>query len=124
MITRRSLVTGTLMGALALSGCEEEVLRDAVECTEEEPSFDITASSQLQLVHANAGVTDVIVLDSGLTNRSLLLELVSDSVFRDGPVTTRWLDRYVASRPGSEARSHLEAALAAAVRRICVSKGI
>ena len=55
------------------------------------------------------------MLDSGLTNRSLLLELVSDSVFRDGPVTTRWLDRHVASRPGSEARSHLEAALAAAV---------
>jgi acetyl/propionyl-CoA carboxylase alpha subunit/acetyl-CoA carboxylase carboxyltransferase component len=57
----------------------------------------------------------VIVLDSGLTNRSLLLELVSASVFRDGPVTTRWLDRHVASRPGSESRSHLEAALAAAV---------
>jgi acetyl/propionyl-CoA carboxylase alpha subunit/acetyl-CoA carboxylase carboxyltransferase component len=57
----------------------------------------------------------VIVLDSGLTNRSLLLELVSESVFRDGPVTTRWLDKHVASRPGSESRSHLEAALAAAV---------
>ncbi len=57
----------------------------------------------------------VIVLDSGLTNRSLLLELVSDSAFRDGPVTTRWLDRHVACRPGSEARSHLEAALATAV---------
>ena len=57
----------------------------------------------------------VVVLDSGLTNRSLLLELVSESVFRDGPVTTRWLDQHVASRPGSEARSHLEAALAAAV---------
>jgi acetyl/propionyl-CoA carboxylase alpha subunit/acetyl-CoA carboxylase carboxyltransferase component len=57
----------------------------------------------------------VIVLDSGLTNRSLLLELVSESVFRDGPVTTRWLDKHVASRAGSEARSHLEVALAAAV---------
>ncbi|MCU0928393.1 MAG: hypothetical protein MUE62_04135 [Burkholderiaceae bacterium] len=56
----------------------------------------------------------VIVLDSGLTNRSLLLELVADTVFRDGPVTTRWLDKHVASRPGSESRSHLEAALAAA----------
>ena len=57
----------------------------------------------------------VIVLDSGLTNRSLLIELVSDTAFRDGPVTTRWLDQHVASRPGSESRSHLEAALAAAV---------
>jgi acetyl/propionyl-CoA carboxylase alpha subunit/acetyl-CoA carboxylase carboxyltransferase component len=57
----------------------------------------------------------VIVLDSGLTNRSLLLELVSESVFRDGPVTTRWLDMHVASRPGSESRVHLEAAIAAAV---------
>jgi acetyl/propionyl-CoA carboxylase alpha subunit/acetyl-CoA carboxylase carboxyltransferase component len=57
----------------------------------------------------------VIVLESGLTNRSLLIELVSDSVFRDGPVSTRWLDQHVASRPGSEARSHLEAALAVAV---------
>ena len=57
----------------------------------------------------------VVVLESGLTNRSLLLELVSDSAFRDGPVTTRWLDRHVASRPGSESRPYLEAALAAAV---------
>jgi acetyl/propionyl-CoA carboxylase alpha subunit len=57
----------------------------------------------------------VVVLDSGLTNRSLLLELVSDTVFRDGPVTTRWLDRHVASRPGGASREHLEVALAAAV---------
>ena len=57
----------------------------------------------------------VIVLDSGLTNRSLLLELVAESAFRDGPVTTRWLDTHVASRPGSPSRQHLEAALAAAV---------
>ena len=49
----------------------------------------------------------VIVLDSGLTNRSLLIELVSDSAFREGPVTTRWLDQHVASRPGSESRCHL-----------------
>jgi len=57
----------------------------------------------------------VIVLESGLTNRSLLLELVSGPAFRTGPVTTRWLDQHVAQRPGSESRSHLEAALAAAV---------
>lgn len=57
----------------------------------------------------------VIVLDTGLTNRSLLLELVAESAFRAGPVTTRWLDTHVASRPGSAARPHLEAALAAAV---------
>ena len=74
------------------------------------------ATRQAALARLETALRDtVIVLDSGLTNRSLLLELVSDSVFRDGPVTTRWLDRYVASRPGSEARSHLEAALAAAV---------
>jgi len=68
MIGHRSLGIGALLASLAISGCEEEVLRDTVECTEEEPSFDITASSQLQLVHANAGVTDVIVLDSGRSN--------------------------------------------------------
>ena len=74
------------------------------------------ATRQAALARLETALRDtVIVLDSGLTNRSLLLELVSDSVFRDGPVTTRWRDRYVASRPGSEARSHLEAALAAAV---------
>ena len=74
------------------------------------------ATRQAALARLETALRDtVIVLDSGLTNRSLLLELVADSVFRDGPVTTRWLDRHVASRPGSEARSHLEAALAAAV---------
>jgi acetyl/propionyl-CoA carboxylase alpha subunit/acetyl-CoA carboxylase carboxyltransferase component len=56
-----------------------------------------------------------VVLASGLTNRSLLLELVSESKFREGPVTTRWLDQHVANRPGRASRRHLEAALAAAV---------
>ena len=74
------------------------------------------ATRQAALARLETALRDtVVVLDSGLTNRSLLLELVSDSVFRDGPVTTRWLDKHVASRPGSEARSHLDAALAAAV---------
>jgi len=56
----------------------------------------------------------IVVLDSGLTNRSLLIELVSESVFREGPVTTRWLDQQVAERPSRGARGHLDAALAAA----------
>jgi acetyl/propionyl-CoA carboxylase alpha subunit/acetyl-CoA carboxylase carboxyltransferase component len=55
-----------------------------------------------------------VVLQSGLTNRSLLLELVSRSAFRQGPVTTRWLDEYVAGRPPVASRPHLEVALAAA----------
>ena len=67
MTPRRSLLAASLAASL-LAGCEEEALRNAVECTEEEPSFDITASSRLQLVHASTGVTDVIVLDSGRSN--------------------------------------------------------
>jgi acetyl/propionyl-CoA carboxylase alpha subunit/acetyl-CoA carboxylase carboxyltransferase component len=74
------------------------------------------ATRQAAVARLETALRDtVIVLDSGLTNRSLLLELVSESAFREGPVTTRWLDRHVASRPGSESRPHLEAALAAAV---------
>ena len=57
----------------------------------------------------------VVVLESGLTNRSLLLELVTQTAFRDGPVTTRWLDGHLARRPAASARSHLEVALAAAI---------
>ncbi|MDH4392933.1 MAG: carboxyl transferase domain-containing protein [Aquabacterium sp.] len=73
------------------------------------------ATRQAALARLESALREtVIVLDSGLTNRSLLLELVSGSVFRDGPVTTRWLDRHVAARPGSDGRSHLEPALAAA----------
>jgi acetyl/propionyl-CoA carboxylase alpha subunit/acetyl-CoA carboxylase carboxyltransferase component len=56
----------------------------------------------------------VVILDSGLTNRSLLLELVSASAFRDGPVTTRWLDGHLAQRPAPGARQLLEVALATA----------
>ena len=56
----------------------------------------------------------IVVLESGLTNRSLLLELVSESVFREAPVTTGWLDQHVARRPSSASRGHLEVALAAA----------
>ena len=56
----------------------------------------------------------IIVLDSGLTNRSLLLELVSGTAFRDGPVTTRWLDAHLAGRASPPQRAHLDVALAAA----------
>jgi acetyl/propionyl-CoA carboxylase alpha subunit/acetyl-CoA carboxylase carboxyltransferase component len=56
----------------------------------------------------------VILLESGLTNRSLLLELVSDTAFREGPVTTRWLDGHLAARRAPARRRHLEVALAAA----------
>ncbi len=74
------------------------------------------ATRQAALARLETALRDTaIVLESGLTNRSLLLELVSETMFRDGPVTTRWLDQHVASRPGSESRRHLETALAAAV---------
>jgi acetyl/propionyl-CoA carboxylase alpha subunit/acetyl-CoA carboxylase carboxyltransferase component len=62
----------------------------------------------------------VVVLDSGLTNRSLLLELVSGSAFSEGPVTTRWLDEYLTQRTPFSARPHLEAALAAAAAGDCL----
>ncbi|MCA3141358.1 MAG: carboxyl transferase domain-containing protein [Betaproteobacteria bacterium] len=56
----------------------------------------------------------VIVLESGLTNRSLLLEVLEDTPFRQAPVSTRWLDGYVTERRRPVARAHLAVALAAA----------
>jgi acetyl/propionyl-CoA carboxylase alpha subunit/acetyl-CoA carboxylase carboxyltransferase component len=73
------------------------------------------ATRQRALARLETALRDtIVVLDSGLTNRSLLLELVSESKFREGPVTTRWLDQHVANRPGRASRAHLEVALAAA----------
>lgn len=59
------------------------------------------------------GETEV-VLDCGLSNRALLIDLVSRSAFRDGAVTTSWLDDYLISRPQPAERPFLAAALAAA----------
>ena len=56
----------------------------------------------------------VIVLESGLTNRAMLLELLGTDAFRGGNVTTGWLDRYIGERPAYAARPHLAGALAAA----------
>jgi acetyl/propionyl-CoA carboxylase alpha subunit/acetyl-CoA carboxylase carboxyltransferase component len=73
------------------------------------------ATRERALALMEAGLLDsIVVLDSGLTNRALLLELVGRSAFRDGPVTTVWLDRYLTERPSLARRPHLAMALAAA----------
>ena len=56
----------------------------------------------------------IVAIDSGLTNRSLLLELVSETPVREGPVTTKWLDRYLEQRPRLAERRYLPLALAGA----------
>ena len=56
----------------------------------------------------------IVALDSGLTNRSLLLELVSRTDVRRGPVTTGWLGDYLATRAKPEDRKNLTVALAGA----------
>jgi acetyl/propionyl-CoA carboxylase alpha subunit/acetyl-CoA carboxylase carboxyltransferase component len=55
-----------------------------------------------------------VVLDCGLSNRALLVDLVGRSAFRSGAVSTAWLDAYLLSRPSPADRAHLAAALAAA----------
>jgi acetyl/propionyl-CoA carboxylase alpha subunit/acetyl-CoA carboxylase carboxyltransferase component len=55
-----------------------------------------------------------VVLDCGLSNRALLVDLVGRSAFRDGAVSTAWLDSYLLGRPAPGLRAHLAAALAAA----------
>jgi acetyl/propionyl-CoA carboxylase alpha subunit/acetyl-CoA carboxylase carboxyltransferase component len=55
-----------------------------------------------------------VVLDCGLSNRALLVDLVGRSAFRDGTVSTAWLDSYLLGRPAPALRAHLGAALAAA----------
>ena len=56
----------------------------------------------------------LVVLESGFTNRSLLLELVAETEFREHPVDTRWLGTYLEARPKPEARRLLGVAMAAA----------
>jgi len=56
----------------------------------------------------------VVAIAGGPTNRALLLELLSHSEFREGAVTTRWLDQYLQTRPDAWSRPHLNIALAAA----------
>ena len=56
----------------------------------------------------------IVALDSGLTNRSLLLELVGRSDVRRGPVTTGWLGQYLERRERPEERKHLTVAIAGA----------
>ncbi|WP_293902599.1 carboxyl transferase domain-containing protein [Phenylobacterium sp.] len=55
-----------------------------------------------------------VVLDCGLSNRALLVDLVGRSAFRSGAVSTAWLDAHLLSRPSPADRAHLAAALAAA----------
>jgi acetyl/propionyl-CoA carboxylase alpha subunit/acetyl-CoA carboxylase carboxyltransferase component len=55
-----------------------------------------------------------VVLDCGLSNRALLVDLVGRSVFRHGAVATAWLDSYLLGRPPPALRAHLGPALAAA----------
>jgi acetyl/propionyl-CoA carboxylase alpha subunit/acetyl-CoA carboxylase carboxyltransferase component len=63
---------------------------------------------------ASALQETVIVLESGMTNRSLLLEVITQTPFREAPVSTRWLDGYITERPKRAARPYLAEALAAA----------
>ncbi len=55
-----------------------------------------------------------VAIEGGACNRSLLLELVAHEAFREGRVTTRWLDQHLAARPGPRVRRHLDGALVAA----------
>jgi acetyl/propionyl-CoA carboxylase alpha subunit/acetyl-CoA carboxylase carboxyltransferase component len=58
----------------------------------------------------------VVAIEGGPSNRSLLLELVSETQFRDAPVTTAWLDRHLATRAVGLERPHsVEALVTAAI---------
>lgn len=56
----------------------------------------------------------ICATETGLSNRSLLLEIIADTPFRTGPVNTRWLSTYLPQRPSCAERQHLAVALAAA----------
>ena len=56
----------------------------------------------------------LVALETGFTNRSLLLELVAETEFRERPVDTRWLGTYLETRPLPEQRRLLGVALSAA----------
>ncbi len=53
-------------------------------------------------------------VETGLSNRSLLLEIIRDTPYRTGPVRTRWLESYIPTRKPPREREHLAVALAAA----------
>ncbi len=69
---------------------------------------DAIARMQTALYDTSCGV------ETGLSNRSLLLEIVKDSPFHTGPVRTRWLASYLPTRRPPAERDHLPVALAAA----------
>ncbi len=68
------------------------------------------------LARQEAALHDTLcAVETGLTNRALLLEILAAPMFRAGPVWTRWLDdEHLANRPKSYQRPHLALALAAA----------
>ena len=53
-------------------------------------------------------------IETGLSNRSLLLEIIADTPFRQGPVHTRWLESYLPERKEVRTRPYLAIALAGA----------
>jgi len=55
-----------------------------------------------------------VVLDCGLSNRALLVDLVGRSAFREGAISTAWLDSYLLARPAPGLRANLGPALVAA----------
>ena len=56
----------------------------------------------------------VVAIEGGPTNRALLMELICTPALRAGPVTTKWLDRYLEERPEMSERRRLDIALGAA----------
>ncbi|HIN86167.1 MAG TPA: ATP-grasp domain-containing protein, partial [Myxococcales bacterium] len=55
-----------------------------------------------------------VAISGGPTNRSLLIELLSNADFKKGAVTTRWLDDHLNERPPATSRPGINIALAAA----------
>ncbi|MEO1339231.1 MAG: fused acetyl/propionyl-CoA carboxylase subunit alpha/methylmalonyl-CoA decarboxylase subunit alpha, partial [Myxococcota bacterium] len=73
------------------------------------------ANRQQAMARLHTALRDTLVaLESGLTNRSLLLELVSETEFREHPTYTRWLGPYLDGRPEPGQRRYLGVGLAAA----------
>lgn len=68
------------------------------------------------LARVEAALHDTLcAVETGLTNRALLLEIVAAPAFRTGPVWTRWLDdEHLLNRARSYQRPNLALALAAA----------
>ncbi|MBA2661196.1 MAG: ATP-grasp domain-containing protein [Bradymonadaceae bacterium] len=67
------------------------------------------------LARMEAALHDTLCgVETGLTNRALLLEVVASPEFRRGPVWTRWLDEHLVKRARPHERAQLVMALAAA----------